>query len=199
MKRALAVFCIFLFAAAGCKKRPNFSQDNSTIVCFGDSLTYGKGAQEGKNYPFYLQKLLRFNVINSGVNGDTTSSALLRLKKDVLRYHPFLAIVELGGNDYLKGIPFSQTLSNLKKIINILQAGGIKVVLCDVFDYPFMRRYQLALADLARSEHCLLIPHVLAGIVDNPALMSDSIHPNSYGYQIMASRIYEGVRKILDK
>lgn len=201
MKQRKVLGVIFLlFLLLGCRSQEEInSAENRLIVCLGDSLTFGKGAEEGKNFPAYLEQFSRFRVVNAGVSGDTTSGALLRINRDVLRLHPDLVIIELGGNDYLRGVPFSLTLANITRMIDILRKNNIKVVLCDVFDYPFMRRYRIAFARLCRKSNCLFIPHVLAGIIDKGALMSDSIHPNSQGYKIMAERIYKAIKKILNE
>ncbi|MBI3118467.1 MAG: hypothetical protein HYZ00_07260, partial [Candidatus Hydrogenedentes bacterium] len=79
----------------------NIANTRTAIVCFGDSITHGYGASPGRDYPARLAELLGTPVINAGVDGDTTASALKRLEEDVLIEEPRLVIVELGGNDFL--------------------------------------------------------------------------------------------------
>lgn len=86
-------------------------------MCFGDSITYGLGASPGHDYPSLLAKKLNLTVINAGKSGDTTEGALQRIQHDVLDKKPYLVIVELGANDYLKGISAEATLKNLEEII----------------------------------------------------------------------------------
>ena len=95
----------------------NTSLNGSSIICFGDSLTYGTGSTPGKNYPAQLSLLISKPVINAGIPGDTTTTAFNRLERDVLARSSRIVIVTLGGND-LKNRVFRETVfNNLKNII----------------------------------------------------------------------------------
>jgi lysophospholipase L1-like esterase len=88
-----------------------------TIICFGDSLTYGTGAVPGMDYPSQLSKMIGRPVINAGVPGNTTARALKRLEQDVLSRSPDLVLITLGGNDLKNGIAKDVAFKNLKMII----------------------------------------------------------------------------------
>ena len=85
-----------------------------TIVCFGDSLTYGSGARKGMDYPSQLAQMIGKPVINAGVSGDTTARALQRLEHDVLSKSPDLVLITLGGNDLKNGVARDVAFENLK-------------------------------------------------------------------------------------
>jgi lysophospholipase L1-like esterase len=160
------------------------------IICFGDSLTYGTGASRGKDYPSQLSKLISSPVINAGRPGDTTASALQRLEQDVLSYAPDIVLITLGGNDLKNGVAADTAFENLKMIVNLIQNQGARVIIGGLHipfrDRGFGRGYQ----KLADETGATLIPNILEGIMGNRALMSDPIHPNDAGYQMIAQRFY---------
>ena len=100
----------------------NLNSPGETIVCFGDSITYGAGAGRNEDFPSLLSSLIAKDVINAGVSGDTTGSALGRIDRDVLSNNPYLVVVELGGNDFLMKISKQRTMDNLKEIISKIQS-----------------------------------------------------------------------------
>lgn len=154
------------------------------IVCLGDSLTSGVGASTGEDYPSQLARILNIRIKNAGVPGDTTSSALQRLDKDVIHKKPDLVIILLGGNDFIHRVPVNDTKKNIDAMVERLKKEDIPVILVSPIGY-----YDKVYLEVARKYHVIFIPHVLRGILYNPDLMFDEIHPNSRGYQIMAERI----------
>src|SRR6185437_6906016 len=112
------------------------TQAQKTMVCLGDSLTAGYGAPAGHSYTDYLQHLLdsrgyHYRVLNMGISGDTTKDAVARLP-NVLAAHPALVVVELGGNDMLRGLPITATRANLDRVISALQRAHIQVALAGI-------------------------------------------------------------------
>jgi len=186
---------ILSFVFAGCEKQEirNLNAKGNSIVCFGDSLTFGYGAGKGEDYPAALGKMVKLAVINAGVDGDTSFAALKRLKKDVLDHKPRLVIVEFCGNDFLKKIPQETTVENLSIIIDRLQAQGIMVALVDISAGMFFKEYRDAFQKLAREKQVIFIPVVLNRIITNPMMKSDFFHPNARGYKLIAKRIYQGI------
>ena len=160
------------------------------IICFGDSLTYGTGASSGNDYPSLLSKMISSPVINAGRPGDTTASALQRLEKDVLSYAPDIVLITLGGNDLKNGVATDTAFKNLKMIVNLIHNQGARVIIGGLHipfrDRGFGRGYQ----KLADETGATLIPNILEDIMGNRELMSDPIHPNDAGYQIVAQRFY---------
>jgi lysophospholipase L1-like esterase len=161
------------------------------VVCFGDSLTHGAGAAEGKTYPDRLSERLGEPVVNAGIPGDTTADALNRLEDDVLSHEPRAVFITLGGNDLKNGMSREAAFRNLKTIVTRIQDQGALVVLGGV-DIPFWGRgFGDAYRELAEETGAALVPNVLDGLLGDGALMSDNIHPNGAGYAIMARRFYE--------
>lgn len=172
----------------------NVDSRGENIICFGDSITYGVGAKRSEDFPSILSNLLQETVINAGVNGDTTESALKRLKKDVLDKSAYLVIVELGGNDFLGKVPKQKTIKNLSEIIIRIQETGAMVGLADVSAGMFLSGYGSDFKRLAKKTGCIFIPRLLEGIINNPSLKADYIHPNAEGYSIVAQRIYNAIK-----
>jgi acyl-CoA thioesterase-1 len=164
-----------------------------TIICFGDSLTYGTGAGKGMDYPSQLSKMIGKPVVNAGVPGDTTTRALRRLERDVLSKSPDLVLITLGGNDLKNGVAKELAFENLKSIVESIQNTGAKVILgglrFPIRDRGFGRAYR----QLADDTGAILIPDIFEGIMGNSKLMSDAIHPNADGYKIMAQKFYEAM------
>lgn len=177
----------------------NLDSRGRTIVAFGDSLTYGYGAEAADAYPAKLAARLGRDVINLGVSGDTTTSALTRLDDDVLSQSPRIVIVGLGGNDFLQSVPIATTEANLRTIVRSIQHGGAMVVLLG-FRFPSVTaNYETMYARVAKEERCLLVPDLLDGILSNPSLKSDEIHPNARGYELMAERVAGPLKKLIAK
>lgn len=163
------------------------------IICFGDSLTYGTGASEGKDYPALLAEMVPDPVINAGVPGDTTAQALARLEADVLARDPKMVLITLGGNDLKNGVDRETAFNNLRRIVEAIQTAGALVVIGGV-DIPFYGRgFGDAYRELAAETGSLLIPNVFDDIMGRPGRMSDQIHPNDAGYAIMARRFYGAI------
>jgi len=184
---------VFLVLLGGCGKPEirNLDAQGSRIICFGDSITFGYGANAGEDYPTALAKLVSLPVVNAGVDGDTTFEALKRLENDVLDKNPRLVIVEFCGNDFLKKIPQEVTVKNLALIIERIQEKGAMVALVDISAGVFFREYRQAFRKLAAQKKAIFIPVLLNKIITNPAMKSDFFHPNARGYQIIARRIYQ--------
>jgi len=167
------------------------------IICFGDSLTFGTGAKEGMDYPSQLSRILSKPIINAGVPGDTTASALFRLQKDVLFRSPQIVLVTLGGNDLKNRVSKDEAFANLKKIIQSIQDQGALVVVGGI-DIPFYGRgFGDAYEAVCEEQGAILIPNIYNGLITNPDLMSDLIHPNEAGYTIVAKRFFEAIKPYL--
>lgn len=165
----------------------------SRVVCFGDSLTRGYGATHGMNYPARLEEMTGIEIINSGVSGNTTAGGLARLEEDVLAFEPDVVLITLGGNDLKNRVNVDTARANLTRIIQRIQAAGAMVVLGGI-DIPLYGKGYLKMYEsLARQTGSVLIPNILEDIFGNSELMSDSIHPNDKGYEIMAGYFYKAL------
>ncbi|MDY6954208.1 MAG: arylesterase [Thermodesulfobacteriota bacterium] len=175
----------------------NAHPSGQNIIAFGDSLTFGTGASGGMDYPSQLSGMISMPVINAGIPGDTTASALHRLKDDVLSQSPRIVLITLGGNDLKNGTPKGEAFKNLKLIVEAIQDEGALVVLAGVH-IPFLGRgFKDAYEQLSQEAGTLLIANIFEGIMGNRSLMSDAIHPNDDGYAIVAERFYRVVKPYL--
>ena len=171
------------------------------VVAFGDSLTSGHRLPEKDAYPSIIQKKLKtarlpFSIVNQGVSGDTTAGALRRLDR-ALELRPQIAIVELGVNDGLRGIPVPQIKANLEKIITAFQQQNTQVLLCAMEALPFNGwqytiEFHRMYEELAAKYGVPLVPFLMNGVLGNPDLISDDgVHPNAAGARFIADTIWE--------
>lgn len=172
----------------------NATPRGTTIVAFGDSLTYGSGAEDGQPFPQILAERLGVPIENRGVPGDTTREGLARLERDVLAADPKIVLLCLGGNDLLQRIPQEETFANLEQMIRRIQKRGALVIVLGLGGM-LMPGYGADFRALARRTGCPLVPNVLGGILGRSELMADRIHPNAAGYARMADKIEPVLRR----
>ena len=183
-------------------------EQGPVVVAFGDSLSAGYGAEAGRSYPDYLQKLLdranyRYRVVNAGVSGDTTTDGLERMA-DVIAAHPAVVILEFGGNDGLRGQPLSGTRANLEQMIVGLKKAGAQVVLAGMtlprnYGTEYIHSFEKLYVDLAKQYKLVLIPFLLQGVAaSGPGLMQqDSIHPTAAGNEKVAATVFRYLKPVL--
>ena len=194
-------YVLWLLCSFGCggdsfDKVRNLDSTREAIVCLGDSLTEGVGANPGEDYPSVLSRELAFPVANLGRRGDTTAQALARLT-EVLERNPRLVIVLLGGNDFLRQVPRSETKKNLAEVVRRLQAHGAMVVIAGMRLGLFIDEFSPIYEETATQLGAHYIPHVMQGILSDPQLRSDPIHPNGAGYRLLGQRIAEKLKPLL--
>jgi acyl-CoA thioesterase I len=177
----------------------NLGSAGETIICFGDSLTEGVGAEPGEEYPTILSRLLGTRVLNAGHRGDTTAQALERIPVSVLNNNPRLVILLLGGNDFLRRLPTRETRQNLKEIVRQIQAHGAMVAIAGIQLGFFTDEYGPIFEETAAEFGAIYIPKVMKGIFNDTKFRSDQIHPNSAGYRLIAERIAEKIKPLLDE
>ncbi len=196
LRSIIPFLVLFLFAPA-CRSTEPTVLTGENIISFGDSLTFGTGAPRDKSYPAQLAEMIGQPVINSGIPGDTTGMALLRLERDVLAKSPRIVLITLGGNDLKNGVDKNVAFKNLKQIVAAIQTTGALVVIGGI-QLPFWDRgYDKGYEKLAAKTGALLIPNILGGIMGHQELMYDTIHPNGAGYKIMAQKFYTIIRPYL--
>jgi len=195
------MFFLALSFLPGCARKEivNIYSNGESIVCFGDSITFGYGANKGEDYPAYLARLVKTEVINSGIDGDTSQEGLKRVDTDVLDRKPFLVIIEFGGNDFLRKVPKEATLENIGKMVDRVQAAGAMAAVVDISAGMLLGDYRAGLYKLARAKGAIYIPSIFKGIITNPNLKSDFIHPNAEGYKVIAGRVYKAILPYLKK
>lgn len=177
----------------------NYPQAGENIIAFGDSLVEGVGASPGKDFVSLLADKIDTPIINAGRSGDTTATALARLDRDVLSQNPRVVIILLGGNDALHRLPKKEVVKNLELIIEEIQKKGAAVLLVGIQGGIFRDQYKKIFANLASEKRVFYVPNILEDIFGNSKLMSDSLHPNDQGYEIIAQRIKPTLQEILKK
>ena len=183
------------------------------IVVLGDSLAEGLGVETGSSFPDLLQRKLdhdgyRYRVVNLGVSGDTTSGGLGRIGY-ALSLKPAVLVLELGGNDGLRGVAVSSTKANLEKMIVQARDAGAEVLLAGMTLPPnygpqYIREFENAYKDLARQYQLKLIPFLMQDIASQlqsrPGLMQrDGIHPTAEGHSVIAETVYRYIRPLIRK
>ena len=181
------------------------------ILAFGDSLTAGYGLPRGQGFAPQLEDALRRNgvrafVTGAGVSGNTVSQGRARLKwtLDGLKTKPDLAIVALGGNDMLRGLPPRQTRADMDAIVAEFDKRGIPVLVAGMLAAPnlgsqYVSEFNSIFPDVARKYNASLYPFFLAGVAGNPQLnLPDRVHPNFQGIKRMVSGILPNVIGAID-
>jgi acyl-CoA thioesterase-1 len=179
------------------------------IACFGDSITAGFGLDPGQSFPSLLQHDLdhrgyRYRVANLGVSGDTTQDGVARLP-GLLAEKPAIVLLELGGNDGLRGLQVSVTRDNLEQIIAAAQHAGARVILAGMTLPPnygpqFIRMFEAVYRDLAAKYQLTLIPFLLQGVAGPAGLMQkDGLHPNAEGARLVEATVRKTIEPFLTR
>lgn len=190
------IFIVF-FSLSGKTPVKNIDSKGKNIICFGDSITFGYGVKAGEDYPTVLSKMVNIPVINAGMDGDTSLNALKRVKKDVLDKEPFIVLIEFCGNDFIKDVPFDVTINSIREIVLQVQSAGAIAVIVDVSAGVFLKDYRDKFQKLARQTGSVFVPGLLSGIITDPSMKSDFMHPNKEGYRKIAERIYREIKPYL--
>lgn len=179
------------------------------ILVLGDSLSAGYGIERSRGWVALLQNRLRetgypHRVVNASISGDTTAGGLARLPRALEQFQPDILIIELGGNDGLRGIATRQTREHLDRMITLARAAESRPLLLGMmlppnFGKAFTEKFLLLYRDLAAQRRVPLVPFFLAGVADRPEWMQgDGIHPNADGQPLMLEHVWERLRPMLD-
>jgi acyl-CoA thioesterase-1 len=179
------------------------------VVCFGDSLTAGYGAEAGKSYPDYLQADLtargyHYRVVNQGISGNTTKDGVERIDT-ILVLKPAIVVVEFGGNDGLRGLRIEDSRANLDKIVSTLKASGTKVVLAGITlppDYgpDYIKQFNETYTLLAKKYNVPLLPFILKGVFGVDGMMQrDNTHATAEGNKVVANNVLPLLLPLLKK
>ncbi len=172
------------------------STKTGPVLLFGDSLAEGVGATKGNDLATQLGKIIGVPILNYGVSGDTTRDGLLRLDR-ALAENPRVAIILLGGNDFLKKIPREETFQNLEEIVTAFQQQGTIVMVLGVRSGIIGGGADEEFEALAERTGSVYMSDVLSGVFAQSDLMSDAIHPNDTGYAKIAERLAPELVKLL--
>lgn len=200
VNKVLIIALVFVFQLTSAPK---------TILFFGDSITAGYGLSMEEAYPSHVEKALKdkgleVKVVNAGLSGETSAGGLSRIDW-VLRQQVDVFVLELGANDGLRGLPLSQTRSNLQSIIDKVKVKNpnVKIVLAGMMVPPNMGKeytseFRNIYPDLAKKNNATLIPFLLDGVAGDDKLnIADGIHPNVEGHKIVAGNVVRIIEPLL--
>jgi acyl-CoA thioesterase-1 len=181
-----------------------------TVLVLGDSISAGYGMALEQSWVSLLEQQLRAEgladaVVNASISGETTAGGLRRLPALLRQHQPDLLLVELGGNDGLRGYPVQRLRANLEQMVTLGQAAGASVLLLPMEIPPnYGRRYtdsfRASFADAAAASDAALGPFPLDGVATEPELMqSDGIHPTAQAQPLIAEQVLPSVRSLLQE
>lgn len=175
----------------------NYPSTGTDIIAFGDSLVAGEGSSDGNDFVSVLSRKVGQPIINLGHRGDTTADGLARIN-ELDQYRPKVVLLLLGGNDYLKRVPVSETDKNLELLIQDIQARGAIVLLLGIRGGILSDHFAGEFKYLKNTYHTAFVSDVLRGLFGDEKYMSDGVHPNDAGYAKIADRIYPVLAPLLN-
>lgn len=198
---------LFLFLALIFSVSLSFAQTKKLLV-LGDSLTEGYGVAKDQAFPAILEKKIHESgkkewiVVNGGVSGSTTASAISRMKW-AFKSKPDMLILALGANDGLRGLKVEESEKNLARAIEFAQEQKVPVILAGLFMPPnygkdYTEKFKKMYLSLSKKYKVPLIPFVLDKVAGDPKLnLADGIHPNEAGHKIVAETVYQEIKGLL--
>ena len=180
------------------------------ILVLGDSLSASHGITPETGWVFQLRNRLsmegyRYKVINASISGETTHGANVRLDGILEEIKPYITIVELGGNDGLRGIRLAEVRDNLQEIIDKISSSGSRILLVEMLLPPnygvaYIEKFVALYKELGSRDNVILSKFILDNIADNPNLMqSDGIHPKAEAQEMMLDNLWPDLYPLLDK
>jgi acyl-CoA thioesterase I len=168
---------------------------NAVVLAFGDSLTYGTGAEPAESYPAFLEKLIGRKVVNAGIPGEISEEGLSRLPKVLDHEKPALLLLCHGANDLLRHLNPQQASDNIRAMIRLARERGVAVVLIAVPAPGLSLSPSPIYRQIARDSKLPLEESILATVLADASLKSDYIHPNAAGYRRMAEALANLLKK----
>lgn len=195
---------LFLGVASGAQAAP------ATLLVMGDSLSAGYGIRVENGWVALLNKRLveqgyEYNVINASVSGETSGGGKVRLPGLLSIHKPAIVILELGANDGLRGLPYTQLRSNLSAMIDAAQRARAKVLLVAMQIPPnygpsYANGFAAVFTDLARSKKLGTAPFLLEGVaLDNRLMQADDLHPNEAGQPYLLDNVWPVLHPLLKR
>jgi acyl-CoA thioesterase I len=193
----------------GKRETDTVAMKKKNIVFFGNSITAGYGLDLGQAFPARIQEKLDsmnlpYKVVNAGVSGETSSGGRSRIDW-ILKQQVDIFVLELGGNDGLRGIPITETKKNLQTIIDKVKQKypAAKIIITGMQIPPNMGKkytteFRSMFPDLAKQNNISLVPFILEGVGGNAELnQSDGIHPTAAGHRILANNVWNVLKGLL--
>lgn len=204
MKLKLYLFLLLTFVTLS-----SVADSTPRILVMGDSLSAGYGIELKQGWVSLLQEEAplknRWKIINASVSGETTTGGRARLAALLQEHQPKIVILELGGNDGLRGQPLKILRDNLQAMIDASKTAGAEVILAGMQIPPnygprYTRQFQELYAELAEKNQLSLISFLLAGIGDNKSLMqNDGIHPTAEAQPLIVKNVMPVLEKVLEE
>jgi acyl-CoA thioesterase-1 len=187
---------------------PVFAENS--ILVIGDSISAGYGITPKQGWVSLLQQRLiqqkyGYYVVNASMSGDTTSNGLARLPQALKDHHPQITIIELGGNDGLRGLQIPTIRNNLQRMIMLAKKSRSQVLLLGVrlppnYGLLYTQRFQHIFTDLAAQNAVSVVPLFLKNVDDDSVLMqADGIHPTIKAQMIMLNNMWQVLEKMLER
>ena len=184
---------------------------DQTILVVGDSLSAEYGLKRGEGWVALLEKRLAeqkiaAGVVNASISGDTTSGGRARLPQLLKQHQPTVVVIELGGNDALRGLPIKDTEANLQAMVSAARGTGAKVLLLGMqvppnYGLDYLNRFSRIFISTANAEKVPVVPFFLKGVADGPDAMAmfqaDRIHPIAAAHPRMLDNVWPELRKLL--
>ncbi|NND44197.1 MAG: arylesterase [Xanthomonadales bacterium] len=197
----LLMLCGLLYAGAAAAKPP-------AILIVGDSISAGYGMTLDESWPRLLQDRLdreglSYRVVNASITGETTQGGLARLPGLLERHRPEIVVLELGGNDGLRGLDIRATRENLAMMIRDSQAAGATVLLTGIqlppnYGERYTRLFRDLYAELAEQNGTLLVPFLLEGVALEAGMMqADGIHPSVAAQPVLLDHVWTALSAVL--
>src|SRR5262245_371196 len=193
----LAAVLAALLLCGGCgqkAKLPPLAPD-AVVLAFGDSLTYGTGANEEESYPAQLARMTGRRVVREGVPGEVSATGLARLPAALDEHKPRLLILCHGGNDFLQRRSKSEAAANVRAMIQLAKGRGVEVLLIGTPEPGFTLSAPEFYAEIAKEFRIPYESAVLASILKDSTLKADQVHPNAKGYRVMAEKVFELLKR----
>lgn len=214
MYRRHFIAASILAAVAGLSQAaelPIVAHSPKTILIVGDSLSAEYGLRRGSGWVALLEQRLKTEkisatVVNASISGDTSSGGLSRLGPLLAQHKPTHVIIELGGNDALRGLPLQMTQDNLGQMTQAAQKAGARVLLVGMqvppnYGQDYAARFADSFKTVARAHKAALLPFLLKGVADAPnaaqLFQPDRIHPREEAHPVMLNNVWPELRKLL--
>jgi acyl-CoA thioesterase-1 len=181
-----------------------------TLLVFGDSLSAAYGLRTDQGWVAQLQQRLAsqgygYRVVNASVSGETTSGGRNRIDRALSQHRPAVVLLELGGNDALRGLPVRETQANLQVMIDAVKRTGSKLLLLGIqippnYGAAYARSVEAMYVALAREAKVPLVPFILEGFALDPKYMqADGIHPNAAGQPKVLENVWPSLSRLLER
>lgn len=182
-----------------------------TVLVVGDSLSAEYGIARGSGWVALLQERLAqqkkpWTAVNASISGDTTSGGRSRLAGLLRQHQPAIVVIELGGNDALRGLPLQSSTDNLRHMVQAAKASGAQVLLLGMqvppnYGQSYARKFAGMFVEIAREQKAALVPFLLKGIADGPdaaaLFQADRIHPRAEAHPRMLENVWPSLEPLL--